>query len=96
MAMVASRLLTQCMLCPFAFEFMEPAFDSEVVGVDILLYPVDDEGVGPSPSEVPLPSFWCQGIDIPRSTQESSGRDIPGTPPVEQVKKDVPISHLED
>ena len=67
---------------------MEPAFDSEVVGVDILLYPVDDEGVAPSPSEVPLPSFGCQGIDIPMSTQESSGRDIPGTPPVEQVKKD--------
>ena len=96
MVMVASRLLTQCKLCPFAFAFMEPAFDSEVIGVDILLYPVDDERVAPSPSEVPLASFGCQGIDIPRSTQESSGRDIPGTPPVEQVKKDVPISHLED
>ena len=70
------------------FAFMEPAFESEVVGVDILLYPGDDAGVAPSPSEVPLPSFGCQGIDIPMSTQESSGRDIPGTSPVEQVKKD--------
>ena len=49
---------------------MEPLFDSEVVGVDILLYFVDDEGVAPSPSEVPLPSFGCQGIDVPRTLQE--------------------------
>ena len=67
---------------------MEPAFNSEVVGVEILLYPVDDEGTAPSPSEVPLPSFGCQGIDIPWSTQESSGRDIPETPTVEHVKED--------
>ena len=49
---------------------MERLFDSEVVGVDILLHPVDDEGVAPSPSEVPLPSFGCQGIDI---FQDSTG-----------------------
>ena len=67
---------------------MEPLFDSEVVGVDILLYFVDDEGVAPSPSEVPLPSFGCQGIDVPRTLQEVSGRDIPETPVVEQAKED--------
>ena len=96
--LVASRLptvLLDCFASPLC-AFMEPAFNSEVVGMDILLYPVDDEGTAPSPSEVPLPSFGCQGIDIPRSTQESSGRDIPGTPPVEQVKEDDRKCHLEE
>ena len=76
------------LLCQAAFAFMEPLFDSEVVGVDILLYPVEDEGVAPSPSEVPLPSFGCQRIDISRTLQEVSGRDIPETPVVEQAKED--------
>ena len=86
--MVCSSVSAFVRLFSVTFALMEPAFDSEIVGVDILLYPVDDAGVAPSPSEVPLPSFGCQGIDIPMSTQESSGRDIPGTSPVEQVKKD--------
>ena len=81
---------SDCLVSLFSvtFTLMEPAFDSDVAGVDILLYPADDTGVAPSPSEVPLPSFGCQRIDIPMSTQESSGRDIPGTSPVEQVKDD--------
>ena len=64
---------------------MEPARDSEVVGVDILQYPVESEVsdvTAPSPSAIPLPSFGCQVIDMltfPQDLAEgSSGRDISG------------------
>ena len=43
---------------------MDALFDADLVGVDILQYPVDSEL-----SEV--------NADIPESKQESSGRDIP-------------------
>ena len=78
---------------------MDVLFDADLVGVDILQYPVESELSevnAPSPSAIPLPSFGCQGIDIPESKQEASGRDIPGTPPVEQVKKDRRNYHLEE
>ena len=69
---------------------MEPACDSEVVGVDILQYPVESEVndvTAPPPSAIPLPSFGCQGVDIwtfPQdlaegsSGREFSGMDLPG------------------
>ena len=50
---------------------------AEVVGVDILLFPVEEEHKAPSPSELPMPSFGFQGMDIERNFQPPSGRDIP-------------------
>ena len=64
---------------------MDAFSDADLVGVDILQYPVEfevSEVNAPSPSAIPLPSFGCQGIDISASMQDtaerSSGRDVPG------------------
>ena len=34
---------------------------ADVVGVDILLFPVEEEEKAPSPSELPMPNFGFQG-----------------------------------
>ena len=50
-------------LVRLSFAFMGPASDSEIIGVDILQYPVESEVndvIAPSPSAIPLPSFGCQ------------------------------------
>ena len=102
MVLVASGLAL-CVGCSIVAALrsvsMDALFDADLVGVDILQYPVESELSevnAPFPSAIPLRSFGCQGIDIPESKQESSGRDIPGTPPVEQVKEDRRNYHLEE
>ena len=65
--------------------------DSPVVGVDILFCPVED--IAPEASQVPLPEFGCQGIDIPGSPQDpSGGRDIPGSTQDQPGERDIPGS----
>ena len=48
---------------------------ADVVGVDILLFPVEEKA--PSPSELPMPNFGVQGMEIAGDFQPPSGRDIP-------------------
>ena len=57
---------------------------ADVVGVDILLFPVEEEQKAPSPSELPMPSFGFQGVEIEGEFQPPSGRDIPSVTVEEQ------------
>ena len=57
---------------------------ADVVGVDILLFPIEEEGKAPSPSELPMPSFGFQGMAIEGDFQPPSGRDIPSVTVDEQ------------
>ena len=49
---------------------------ADVLGVDILLFPVEEEEKAPSPSELPMPNFGFQGMDIAGDFQPPTGRDI--------------------
>ena len=57
---------------------------ADVVGVDILLFRVEEEQKAPSPSELPMPSFGFQGMEIEGDFQPPSGRDIPSVAVEEQ------------
>ena len=67
---------------------MEPSAD--VQGVDILLYPVEEEEKAPSPSEIPMPNFGFQGMDIAGDFQPPTGCDIPS------VTNDDPMEDSQD
>ena len=49
---------------------------ADVQGVDILLFPVEEEEKAPSPSELPMPNFGFQGMEIAGDFQPPTGRDI--------------------
>ena len=50
---------------------------ADVLGADILLLPVEEEEKAPSPSELSMPNFGFQGMEIAGDFQPPSGRDIP-------------------
>ena len=56
----------------------------DVVGVDILLFPVEEEEKAPSPSELPMPNFGFQDMEIAGDFQPPSGRDVPNVSNEEQ------------
>ena len=47
-------------------------------------FPVEEEQKAPSPSELPMPSFGFQGMEIEGDFQPPSGRDIPSVAVEEQ------------
>ena len=60
---------------------MASSSDAELVGVDILQYPVESEVsdvTAPSPSAIPLPSCGFPLPSLQDTTEGSSGRDVPG------------------
>ena len=63
---------------------------ADVQGVDILLYPVEEEERAPSPSELPMPKFGFQGMEIAGDFQPPTGRDIPN------VTNDDPMEDSQD
>ena len=63
----------------------------DVVGVDILLFPVEEEEKAPSPSELPMPNFGFQDMEIAGDFQPPSGRDVPNVSNEEQQS-----DHMED
>ena len=50
---------------------------ADVVGADILLFPAEEEEKASSPSELPMPNFGFQVIEIAGDFQPPQGRDIP-------------------
>ena len=56
-----------------SFAVMESSAD--VVGVDIPLFPVEEEEKAPSPPELPMPSFGFQGMEIAGDFQPPSAVD---------------------
>ena len=67
---------------------------ADVVGVDILLFPVEEEEKAPSPSELPMPNFGFQGLEIAGDFQPPSGRDIPSVTDDEQQAE--PMEDIQD
>ena len=73
---------------------MDVLSDTDLVGVDILHFPVEfevSEANAPSLSAILLPNFGCQGIDISVSVQyileRNSGRDVPGSQRLRNVNQ---------
>ena len=46
---------------------------ADVVGVGILLFPVEEEEKAPSPAELPMLSFGFQGMEVAGDFQPPSG-----------------------
>ena len=67
---------------------------ADVLGADILLFPVEEEEKAPSPSELPMPNFGFQGLEIAGDFQPPSGRDIPSVTDDEQQAE--PMEDIQD